>query len=75
MKYRGQCTYINLILTPDIKIFTIFFMLKQSRLEIPGMIYHIIDRGINKDLIYKDHPDKNNFLKRLEKSLKKIKLN
>ena len=48
-------------------------MPRQRRLEIIGMIYHIISRGIERRKIFRDNKDKNEFINRLNKSLKLTK--
>ncbi len=43
-------------------------MPRHRRLEIPGAIYHVITRGIERREIFKDDQDRKEFLRRLEES-------
>ena len=45
-------------------------MPRHRRLEIPGAIYHVIARGIERREIYKDDDDRKEFLKRFAEGLK-----
>ena len=40
-------------------------MPRRSRIDAPGALHHIIDRGINRQRIFNDDADRNNFLDRL----------
>jgi REP element-mobilizing transposase RayT len=40
-------------------------MPRKSRIDAPGALHHIIVRGIERSLIFKDDIDRNNFLDRL----------
>jgi REP-associated tyrosine transposase len=40
-------------------------MPRQARLDVPGALHHIMVRGINKSVIFKDDQDKARFLERL----------
>ncbi len=40
-------------------------MPRHTRLEAPGALHHIIVRGIDKALLFKDDQDKTRFLERL----------
>jgi len=44
-------------------------MPRHQRLEIPGAIYHVITRGIERRVIFKDNADRNEFLSRLSSCL------
>ncbi len=44
-------------------------MARQRRLNLPGAIYHLITRGLNKTALFKDNHDRDEFLRRLEKAL------
>jgi Transposase DDE domain len=44
-------------------------MPRHRRLNIPGAINHVITRGLNRQDIFLDDCDRNNFLGRLEKNL------
>ena len=44
-------------------------MPRQSRIDAPGAIHHLICRGIERRQIFKDDTDRNNFVKRLGKIL------
>jgi len=46
-------------------------MPRQARIEIPGAIYHVITRGIERKEIFKDEADREEFLKRLAEGLQK----
>ncbi len=48
-------------------------MPRQARLDIPGALHHIMVRGINRSLIYLDHPDRQRFLDRLAHEVKEGK--
>jgi REP-associated tyrosine transposase len=39
-------------------------MPRKSRVDFPGALHHIIARGIERNLIFKDNADRNNFIKR-----------
>ncbi len=45
-------------------------MPRKSRIDAPGALHHIIARGIEKNKIFKDDFDRNNFLYRLDRILK-----
>jgi REP-associated tyrosine transposase len=45
-------------------------MPRQSRIDAPGALHHIISRGIERSVIFKDHIDHNHFLDRLGTILK-----
>ena len=40
-------------------------MPRQSRIDTPGALHHIIARGIDRSDIFKDDKDRNSFLERL----------
>jgi REP-associated tyrosine transposase len=40
-------------------------MPRQSRIDAPGALHHIIARGIERKKIFKDDVDRNDFLNRL----------
>ncbi|MBW1933913.1 MAG: transposase [Deltaproteobacteria bacterium] len=44
-------------------------MPRHRRLNIPGAIHHVITRGLNRQDIFLDDCDRNDFLGRLEKNL------
>jgi len=44
-------------------------MPRQARLDVIGMYYHVISRGIERRKIFKDKHDRLEFIKRPEKSL------
>ena len=46
-------------------------MPRQSRLDAPGVVHHIMIRGIEGRKIFRNNEDRNDFLKRLEKLLPK----
>ena len=46
-------------------------MPRQSRIDAPGALHHVIIRGINRERIFYDHQDRFNFLKRLGDLTKK----
>ncbi|MDP3980276.1 MAG: transposase [Chlamydiota bacterium] len=46
-------------------------MPRQSRINVPGALHHIMVRGINGQRIFRDNKDRSEFIVRLEKSLKK----
>jgi hypothetical protein len=43
----------------------LFIIPRKSRIDIPGALHHIIVRGIERSTIFKDSPDRYNFLERL----------
>jgi putative transposase len=45
-------------------------MPRKSRIEAPGALHHVIARGINRQRIFIDDPDKKNFFDRLSALLK-----
>ena len=46
-------------------------MPRQGRLHLPGGIYHIIQRGIQRQLLFKDNHDRKEFISRLSQGLEK----
>ena len=46
-------------------------MARQKRLDIPGGIYHVLTRGIDRMTIFRDNADYQHFLDRLEAVLRK----
>jgi len=46
-------------------------MPRQGRIHLPGGIYHVIARGIERAKIFKDKHDREEILRRLAKNLKK----
>ncbi len=46
-------------------------MPRHRRLEIPGAIYHVIARGLERREIFRDDNDRNEFLRRFSEGLKK----
>ena len=45
-------------------------MPRKSRIDAPGALQHVIARGINRQRIFRDDPDKTNFLDSLSALLK-----
>jgi len=45
-------------------------MPRHKRINVPGAVHHVIVRGINRQNIFFDSHDRNDFLARLEKALK-----
>ena len=41
-------------------------MPRQSRIDAPGALHHLIIRGIERKTIVKDHADRNEFVERME---------
>ncbi|BBO74538.1 hypothetical protein DSCW_19550 [Desulfosarcina widdelii] len=41
-------------------------MPRQSRIDAPGALYHLIIRGIEQKSIFKDDADRNEFIERFE---------
>jgi REP element-mobilizing transposase RayT len=48
-------------------------MPRSARLDAPGVLYHVIIRGIERRKIFKDNRDRNNFLERLSELVPKTK--
>jgi putative transposase len=48
-----------------VPFFIIFFMPRQSRIDTPGALHHIIARGIERGKIFKDNQDRFDFIKNL----------
>jgi REP element-mobilizing transposase RayT len=48
-------------------------MPRQSRIDAPGALHHIIARGIDRNLIFRDDVDRNRFLERLGTLLKETR--
>jgi len=48
-------------------------MPRQGRLNVPGAIHHIIARGLERKVIFKDDADRNEFLARLSHALEKTR--
>ena len=46
-------------------------MPRDKRINLPGVIYHVISRGIEGGKIFRDNEDRNEFLRRLEIGLEK----
>jgi hypothetical protein len=46
-------------------------MARQKRLNLPGAIYHMITRGLNRMAIFKDKADRLEFLRRFALALDK----
>ena len=44
-------------------------MPRQARIDLPGLLYHVMVRGIERKEIFPEETDKEDFLERLEKSL------
>jgi hypothetical protein len=42
-------------------------MPRSTRLDAPGVVHHVIIRGIERRKIFRDNKDRNNFLERLSK--------
>jgi hypothetical protein len=40
-------------------------MLRAARIDAPGILQHVIGRGIDKRLIFRDDPDREDFIARL----------
>ena len=49
-------------------------MPRLARLDAPGVLHHVIIRGIERRKIFKDNKDKDNFLDRLETLLPETKI-
>lgn len=49
-------------------------MPRQARIDYPGLMHHIIGRGIERKAIFKDPKDKKEFLRRLSELLAKTKI-
>lgn len=47
-------------------------MARQKRLNIPGALYHVITRGLNRTAIFKDKTDRSEFLRRLGEALNQM---
>ncbi|MFH1378745.1 MAG: transposase [bacterium] len=47
-------------------------MPRNRRLELPGSIYHVIVRGIERRIIFKDENDRTEFIRRFSEALKKM---
>jgi len=45
-------------------------MQRKSRIDAPGALHHVIARGINRQRIFLENPDKKNVLDRLSNLLK-----
>ena len=41
-------------------------MPRQSRIDAPGALHHVIIRGIERKAVYKDDADRNEFVERME---------
>ncbi len=48
-------------------------MARQKRLNLPGAVYHVITRGLNRTAIFKDEADRGEFIQRLALALAKTK--
>ena len=48
-------------------------MPRKSRIDAPGALHHVIVRGINRERIFNDDPDRFRFLERLGALIKKGK--
>ncbi len=48
-------------------------MPRQARIDYPGLMHHIMGRGIERKAIFKEPKDKNEFLRRLSELLEKTK--
>jgi REP element-mobilizing transposase RayT len=44
-------------------------MARQARIDAPGALHHFIIRGIERKAIFRDNPDRERFLERLESVL------
>ena len=44
-------------------------MLRQLRLEYPGAVYHVVNRGDRREEIFRDDPDRECFLSTLHRGL------
>lgn len=42
-------------------------MLRKARVEFPGAVYHVLDRGDRREAIFRDDPDRERFLATLGK--------
>ena len=49
-------------------------MPRLARLDAPGVLHHVIIRGIERRKIFRDNADMDNFLDRLEKLLPETKI-
>jgi putative transposase len=47
-------------------------MPRQARLDIPGYLYHIIARGLDRRPIFYDEEDRKDFLSRVEKAIEQV---
>jgi len=65
LSFKGRCKLLNFsLVSANIQCYAIG-MPRQSRLDFPGALHHIMARGIEKRLIFTDETDRANFLKRL----------
>ena len=48
-------------------------MPRQRRLDVAGVIHHVIVRGLERRVLFQDDADRNEFLRRLEKALAETK--
>lgn len=48
-------------------------MPRQRRINIPGIVHHVIVRGLNGEQLFKDDLDRKEILRRLEKGLKETR--
>ena len=44
-------------------------MPRQARLDSPGLMHHVMARGLNRQKIFLDDADRANFIQRIEKAL------
>ena len=48
-------------------------MPRKSRIDTPGLLHHIVARGIERKKVFRDDADRNDFLSRLEQILRDTK--
>jgi REP element-mobilizing transposase RayT len=67
----GRPPYIHIYITSKVCYQT--FMPRKARIDAPGAVHHIIVRGIERGIIFRDDKDRNDFLTRLGKILNETK--
>ena len=71
-KYRGRPFVNKLTLIPIDSI--LLFMPRLSRLDAPGVVHHVIIRGIERKNIFRDNVDRDNLLERIRELIPKTKI-
>ena len=78
---RSNLTVIKGGRPQNLKFFDIEALLRQSvamprvaRLDTPGLLHHVMIRGIERRRIFKDNEDHENLIERLSKLLPKTKI-